>query len=89
MTELPLIDPIQMTWTRSKRAGSCGRDPSAGPGTCRYWWDTCIDSPDAEKRGCFALWAQKHHRLGHVPGIVTASTVTAVTPMAETSIEVS
>lgn len=57
-------DPIRTTWTRPKKAGACGRDPASGSGTCYYWWDGC---PDAEKRGCYAQWAEKMCALGYVP----------------------
>lgn len=50
---LPLEDPVQTTWRRPTKRGSCGRNPQLGPGSCTYWWEGC---PRAEARGCHALW---------------------------------
>lgn len=53
---LPL--PAPATWSPPKGKQACGRNPSAGPGTCWHWWDGC---PRAEKRGCYQLWRRKAH----------------------------
>lgn len=80
MPDQLFADPVQTNWTRPKKPGTCGRNPSAGPGTCRHWWDICIANKDAAKWGCFAVWAQEMHRLGYVPGEVSADHVTARLP---------
>ena len=42
-------------WTPPKGRYGCGRDPSAGPGTCALWWHSC---PKPEKNGCYLAWAK-------------------------------
>ena len=79
MSELPLDIPVQTTWTQLKGKADCRRDPSAGPGTCAYWWDSCIADKDAaSKRGCFAHWAQQLNGLGLVSSDVTKTSCKAV-----------
>jgi|GEM_PF-4178508 hypothetical protein len=55
-------DPLQSTWSYRpvrKGAKTCGRDPQAGPGTCRLWWEGC---PKAEQRNCYLHWWQQQNR---------------------------
>jgi len=51
---LPIPEPEM--WTRPKGKHACARNPEAGPGTCWHWWEGC---PNAEKRGCYLLWAKQ------------------------------
>lgn len=37
----------------------CGRDLSAGPGTCYFWWDTCPKSV----RHCWQRFVRANPRL--------------------------
>lgn len=51
--------PLPAEWKRPPwREGrkSCGRDPEAGPGTCKLWWEGC---PKGEKRGCYLFWLKQ------------------------------
>lgn len=56
-------DPQQATWSRRRvRPGmkTCGRDPEAGPGTCKLWWEGC---PNAEKKNCYQRWWRQQNGL--------------------------
>ena len=53
---LPLDAPTQ-PFRPGKTKASCRRDPNEGPGSCWWWWEGC---PNAERRGCYRLWAAKH-----------------------------
>lgn len=57
--ELALPVAAPESWTRPKSKFMCRRDPSAGPGTCWYWWEGC---PKAEKRNCYQRWFHERQR---------------------------
>ena len=56
------IPSVQTTWSPPKGRHTCGRDPAAGPGSCLHWWEGC---PQAEKRGCFKIWAPSPELLAY------------------------